>query len=76
MVLEGNVAIFDRGNHKIGFASSNLTDPETGRPCGLFLDFIFLYSSVSCISLHYKNVSSVIIQRHHASNSDMLAEAF
>jgi len=34
VVMEGNVVVFDRGNHKIGFASSNLTDPETGRPCG------------------------------------------
>lgn len=34
VVMEGNVVIFDRGNHRVGFASSNLTDPETGRPCG------------------------------------------
>eukprot|EP00795_Rhopilema_esculentum_P014452 gene14452-5514_t len=39
VVMEGNVVIFDRGNHRVGFASSNLTDPETGRPCGRLYDF-------------------------------------
>ena len=39
--MEGNVVIFDRGNHRVGFASSNLTDPETGRPCGKCFNFIF-----------------------------------
>lgn len=34
VTLEGNVAIFDRANHRVGFAPSNLTDPETGEPCG------------------------------------------
>ena len=38
--MEGNVVIFDRGNHRVGFASSNLTDPETGRPCGKCFTFI------------------------------------
>ena len=37
VVMEGNVVIFDRGNHRVGFASSNLTDPETGRPCGKYI---------------------------------------
>lgn len=34
VVMEGNVVIFDRGNRRVGFASSNQTDPETGRSCG------------------------------------------
>ena len=48
VVMEGNVVVFDRGNHKIGFASSNLTDPETGRPCGkpsLYFSFSFPVST-------------------------------
>ncbi len=34
--MEGNVVIFDRGNKRVGFAASNQTDPETGRPCGMY----------------------------------------
>jgi len=34
VTMEGNVVIFDRANHRIGFASSNLTDIESGAPCG------------------------------------------
>lgn len=34
VTLEGNVVVFDRANHRVGFASSNLTDPDTGSPCG------------------------------------------
>ena len=43
--MEGNVVIFDRANHRIGFASSNLTDIESGAPCGKIpvLTHIFEY---------------------------------
>ena len=34
VTLEGNVVIFDRANHRVGFTASNLTDPDTGAPCG------------------------------------------
>ncbi|XP_065648136.1 beta-secretase 2 [Hydra vulgaris] len=34
VTLEGNVAIFDRANHRVGFAPSNLTDIESGAVCG------------------------------------------
>lgn len=34
VTLEGNVVIFDRENHRVGFAPSNLTDSDTGEPCG------------------------------------------
>lgn len=34
VTMEGNVVIFDREKHRVGFAPSNLTDPETGQPCG------------------------------------------
>lgn len=34
VTLEGNVVVFDRANHRVGFASSNLTDTDTGAPCG------------------------------------------
>ncbi|XP_066914043.1 beta-secretase-like [Clytia hemisphaerica] len=34
VTLEGNVVIFDREKHRVGFAPSNLTDPDTGEPCG------------------------------------------
>ena len=34
VTLEGNVVVFDRANHRVGFSPSNLTDPDTGAPCG------------------------------------------
>jgi len=34
VTLEGNVVIFDRENHRVGFAPSNLTDSDSGEPCG------------------------------------------
>lgn len=36
------MVIFDRGNRRVGFASSNQTDPETGRSCGEELITSFL----------------------------------
>lgn len=58
VVMEGNVVIFDRGNHRVGFASSNVTDPETGRPCGKsFSDFAYNTLSVFLCVIHWKRES-------------------
>ena len=45
VVLEGNIVVFDRANHRVGFASSNLTDPENGATCGK-VSIIFCFCNV------------------------------